>query len=244
VTITTLFLRKHRPSYYRRDPLDDLISDGCLGLMRAIARTEGRHPDAIFSYIWKLIRMTIRKGILERHEQYQNHYADERVHVMARARARLTQQFGRVPTPEELLAEVGSSIGNPQFYMDVPGVMHFSADEDGRLQAGNIADWREPSPDDKLLEADARRMAMKELKGSDKTIFALLMKGDCPADIARKMGVSRQRICQRLNGVLWEARCRVDLAAYLGVAPEESKPTLRKSKFPAISSLPPARKVG
>jgi DNA-directed RNA polymerase specialized sigma24 family protein len=85
---------------------------------------------------------------------------------------------------------------------------------------------------------EAMKLAMKGMQAQDRKLFKLVMKGVDQAEIARRLGVSRQRIGQRLNGVLWELRSRADLAEYLGVKPESPPAGMNRQNLPSPAKFP------
>jgi RNA polymerase sigma-B factor len=238
--------KRSRPAFYR-EPLEDLLSDGLLGLVRAIQTCEYYGSAFEFRcFALGKIRSTIRDEVFTRSRGKRFH--DKR-NVVERARAELTREHGRSPTRAELVERLSTVFTNPN--IQIGEVERGGVGPLGE-SAGGVGDPSASDPADRLLGAEAVRLAMKGLKGEDRKILRLILAGQCAEDIAKVLGLSLSSTRARINGALWECRCRADLAAYLDVEPAQ-KPTRpprdngkkyeRAWALPAISALGPARRV-
>ncbi len=91
--------------------LDDLISLGCVGLLRGIDKFDPAKSHKLSTYATWWIRQAISRGIAEegRVIDLPVHLHD-RLRQQRRAQNQLTQLLGREPAPEELAAHLGWSV--------------------------------------------------------------------------------------------------------------------------------------
>jgi hypothetical protein len=76
-------------------------------------------------------------------------------------------------------------------------------------------------------------------------MLKMLAAGAGTREIARKLAVNLQTLHARLNGLLWELRCRADLAEHAAVVPEPApRRTANKKNLLPLSSLGPAKRAG
>ncbi len=109
-------------------PMNELISDGNVGLMEAARRFDETRGNKFITYAVWWIRQSIRRSFAERHGTVtapSNRVADLR-HV-ERVRQRLSQALGRTPDDFELTREAGFStrrvqraleVGIPEVHLD------------------------------------------------------------------------------------------------------------------------------
>lgn len=243
--INAYLLKNRRPDFYAVEDLDTLVSDGLLGLIRAIQNGE-RHAGPHFRYYASYtIRSTIRREVKTRTWPGKTRF--ERIELVSRLRAELVQEHGRNPTRRELHARLAQHVTNPNLQIGDVDPAHFEA-INGDARA--VVDRRAPDPSNRAIDAETIRFAMKGLKGDDRRIFRMVvLNGKNAGDVQRAMGLGISCARDRINGVLWECRARADLARSLGVeaaAKPKRPPELRSRdwRVPAVSTLGPARKIG
>ena len=242
-------LKRSRPEFYWEDE-DTLISDATLALLRTIRRhhhIDGCHGFRVFAS--GRMRCIIHREITGRMWSHRRGY--ERLRVIAQARARLIQELGRMPTPDELTAALAGLITNPDIAVGKSPQWLSPSQLDRKSNARRLrgameafADRSAPSPDAPMIERETMRLALKGLKGDDRTMLKMLAAGAGTREIARKLAVNLPTLHGRLNGILWELRCRADLAEYAGVVPEPAPRLTNKKSLLPLSSLGPARLVG
>jgi hypothetical protein len=145
----------------------------------------------------------------------------------------LTQDLGRVPSRSELAAELAKAITHSNIVIDVPKIEPLP---DYPLA---IED-RNDSPEGPMIDAELLRRMTQGLDKRDRKILRRTLRGKCPAAIARKLGVSRERGGPLVNGVLWTLRADKPLASAFG-AEAIDRPRGRKSNLPPIQTLGQAR---
>jgi len=94
--------------------------------------------------------------------------------------------------------------------------------------------------DGPMIDPDLLRRVAKGLDKRDRRILRMTLRGLCPAEIARKLGVSRERGWQLVNGLLWTLRANTQLAAAMGVEAID-RPRGCRGKLPRIQTLGQAR---
>jgi RNA polymerase primary sigma factor len=103
--------KRYLPSAGHAFTLEDLISLGCVGLLRGIDRFDPAKSHKLSTYATWWIRQAISRGIAEegRVIDLPVHLHD-RLRQQRRAQNQLTQLLGREPAPEELAAHLGWSV--------------------------------------------------------------------------------------------------------------------------------------
>jgi DNA-directed RNA polymerase specialized sigma subunit len=229
------------------------VSDGLLGMIQQIQLAESFAEFYTFSTIRRAVRRAIWNEMRAR--SWSGRRRAEQLQTVQRIRGELTRELGRVPDKNEIIVRLADQVTNPNIYIpaieDVGTVMNNPSQWDRRTRSGeiehamkNIADHKSGLPIDAVLGGEAMRVAMKRMKGVDRKIFRLLLAGHEQSVIADKVGLSRTTVHQRLNGLLWTARCNAELAAYLGVEPDPALPARSANRHYPAFKAEPARRVG
>jgi RNA polymerase primary sigma factor len=142
-------------------PLVDLVHEGAIGLTRAIDRYDARAGMRLQAYAYWWIRQTIGRA-------YANYshlvrlpiHVIERLNTVARATRTLTQRLRRLPTPDEIAAQVGMTIHQLRELGDL-GIPVLSLDHPAPDTAARDANHHAPTPthtpemwDDELVHPD------------------------------------------------------------------------------------------
>lgn len=100
------------PDFFGRD-LNVLLSDGMLALLYYLEKTDVPLAPAFRAYqIKRRVIWQIWKSATER--MYGGRKSMKKAGILRRERAQLTQQLGRVPTPEEMTDAIARLIDNPE----------------------------------------------------------------------------------------------------------------------------------
>ncbi|MGD0464649.1 MAG: sigma-70 family RNA polymerase sigma factor [Tepidisphaeraceae bacterium] len=240
VGIVALRLKKRRPWLFPEE-LGYLISDGFMGLRQFIEYADAFDP----LYCSRTAFRQIRRWIFRCRTQMEFggwHRAYAR-RTLSDVRAKLTRQLGRLPEREEILRELRAHVKNPAMVIarideTPPRVSRFSELGSSSLPPLSFADPAADDPSKQAIESDIMRRVVKVLKPRDRQILRLILRGETYADIGRRFHISRERVRQRLNGILWEARQRADLATYFGDDPIPEIRPLRQGKDRCLASAP------
>ena len=196
-------------------PLQDLIEEGNLGLLRAV---EGFDPDmdtrfSTYASYW--IKQSIKRALINSAKTIRiPAYMVELLTKWRRATSKLDDELGRPPTQEEVAKELGLpkkklSIVRAaiQLYNTNPQT---DDDEGGWTMSDMVADNRMKSPEDELLDTDNLKHVFRMLDTMDPreaTILRMRFGLDDAEprtlkEIGESMGLTRERVRQIENEAL------------------------------------------
>jgi RNA polymerase sigma factor (sigma-70 family) len=240
IRILACRLKARNPAYYRND-LEDMIADGAVGLLEAIQWHDTTDPRFHVN-----VRQRISRVIYfgQRRMNFGRKAGDDHRSEIAKARADLVAEHGRVPTQDEVTAKLREIFPNPNFVIgNEPNLESTSADDATGYRGHDPIDRRERSPDAPAMDRETIKLALGDLKGRDRQIFKMSLKGIAEEQIGGKFGLTRARVSQIVNGLLWQARARADLAQYFAVQPEPLPAGCNPGNAPSIAKFPPARRA-
>jgi RNA polymerase primary sigma factor len=203
-------------------PLLDLISEGNIGLMRAVERFDPSKGAKLSGYGALWIRQAITNALASQSKTIRlpTHVVEE-LGKMKRASLRLEEALGRAATDEELAVEMGTTSRRvTQMRMAASYPFSLDAQIDGagsRNYAEIVPDERAESPDQKL-EAKARTAmlgeAIRTLNEREQAILRLRfgLNGELPKtldEIGETLGVSSERVRQLQEVALTKLRRRI-----------------------------------
>lgn len=190
-------------------PLQDLIEEGNLGLLRAV---EGFDPDmntrfSTYASYW--IKQSIKRALINSAKTIRiPAYMVELLTKWRRATAKLDDELGRPPTQEEVAKELGlpkkkltivkTAI---QLYTQIPQT---DDEEAGWLMSDMVADDRAKGPEDELLDTDNLKVVYRMLDTMDPreaTILRMRFGLDDAEprtlkEIGEALGLTRERVRQ------------------------------------------------
>lgn len=206
--------------------LMDLIQEGNIGLMRAVDRFRGEFNTRFSTYGVYWIRQAVLRALKARRLIRLPENVFDRVLLMQRTKARLSQLLGRVPTIKETAVEMNISTKEVShleaFSTDIVSLEHIVSgsqnEEETKLQ-DLLQDRDTPSPTDLAQEAMLEkevRDAVAGLPSREKNIIDARfgLNGKYPRtleEIGESANISRERVRQLQNVALERLRHRRSL---------------------------------
>ncbi len=204
-------------------PLLDMISEGNIGLMKAVERFDPAKGGKLSTYGSWWIKQCIKRALANQSKTIRVpvHMTDK-ISKMRRAATRLLEEFGREPTDEELGEDLGipaSRVAQMRMASVRPASLDaLIGDEDSNKFSDVVEDENADSPYEKLEGKAVKAMLQDMIKNLGSREVEILRarfgldgrRQMTLEEVSEGMGVTRERVRQIQNSALRKLRKMIE----------------------------------